>query len=74
MGELLENERTRPLGKLIVRKMDEFFGGGADSDAGSGSVNDEMAEAVAASRPLRGVVSFGILSPEELAAEIEMYK
>ena len=74
VGELLENERTRPLGKLIVRKMDEFFGGGADSDAGSESVNDQMAEAIAASQPLRGVVSFGILSPEELAAEIEKYQ
>ena len=74
VGELLENERTRPLGKLIVRKMDEFFGGGADSDAGSESVNDQMAEAIAASQPLRGVASFGILSPEELAAEIEKYQ
>ena len=74
VGELLENERTRPLGKLIVRKMDAFFGGGADSDAGSESVNDQMAEAIAASQPLRGVVSFGILSPEELFAEIEKYQ
>ena len=54
--------------------MDEFFGGGADSDAGSESVNDQMAEAIAASQPLRGVASFGILSPEELAAEIEKYQ
>ena len=38
------------------------------------SVNDEMAEAIAASQPLRSVVSFGIMSPEELAAEIEKYK
>ncbi len=74
VGELLENERTRPLGKLIVRKMDEFFGGGAASDASSESVNDQMAEAIAASQPLRGVVSFGILSPEELSAQIEKYK
>lgn len=73
VGELLENERTRALGKLIVRKMDAFFGGGAESDAGSESVNDQMAEAIAASQPLRGVVSFGIMTPDELRAEIEKY-
>lgn len=75
VGELLENEKTKPLGLLIFGKMNEFFGmGEANSDSGKEAINDEMAYAIAASQPLRGVVSFGILSPEELAAEIEKYK
>lgn len=32
-------------------------------------MNEEMAEAIAVSQPLRGVVSFGIMLPEELTAE-----
>ena len=74
VGELMENANTRALAGLIIKKMDAFFGIGDDnSETGKEAINDEMANAIVASQPLRGVISFGIMSPEEMQAEIEKY-
>ena len=74
VGELMEHENTRPLARLITKKMDAFFGVGDDnSETGKEAINDEMANAIVASQPLRGVISFGIMSPEEMRAEIAKY-
>jgi hypothetical protein len=60
--------------------MDAFFGstegGGMNSDGDEDSDNGfdaEAAAAIAASQPLRSVVSFGIMSKEELNKLIEEY-
>ena len=81
IGDLMEDERTRPLGELIARKMDAFFGaddgGGMNSDGDEDSDNGfdaAAAAAIAASQPLRSVVSFGILSRDELDELIAKYK
>ena len=74
VGDLLENPKTRAFGKLISQKMDAFFGMDQnDSDASKEAFNEEMAEAMAASQPLRGVVSFGIMTPEEMQREFDKY-
>lgn len=74
VGELMENANTRAFARLIIKKMDAFFGVGDDnSETGKEAINDEMANAIVASQPLRGVISFGIMSPEEMRAEIEKY-
>ena len=74
VGELMEHDNTRPLACLITKKMDAFFGVGNDnSETGKEAINDEMANAIVASQPLRGVISFGIMSPEEMRAEIAKY-
>ena len=81
IGDLMEDVRTRPLGDLIARKMDAFFGahegGGMNADGEGDSDNGfdaEAAAAIAASQPLRSVVSFGIMSRDELDKLIEEYK
>ena len=80
IGDLMEEESTRPLGQFIQKKMDAFFGstegGGMNSDGDEDSDNGfdaEAAAAIAASQPLRSVVSFGIMSKEELNKLIEEY-
>ena len=82
IGDLMEDERTRPLGELIARRMDSFFGSSGDdgeaaydtdADADDG-FDAATAAAIAASQPLRSAVSFGIMSRDELDAEIEKYK
>ena len=74
VGELMENANTKAFARLIIKKMDAFFGVGDDnSETGKEAINDEMANAIVASQPLRGVISFGIMSPEEMQAEIEKY-
>ena len=74
VGELMENANTKAFARLIIKKMDAFFGVGDDnSETGKEAINDEMANAIVASQPLRGVISFGIMSPEEMRAEIEKY-
>ena len=47
--------------------------GDDNSETGKEAINDEMANAIVASQPLRGVISFGIMSPEEMRAEIAKY-
>ena len=81
VGDLMDDERTMALGQLIAKKMDEHFrdpeAGGLDTEDGGEEDNgfgDEAAAAIAASQPLRSVISFGIMSREELEAEIAKYK
>ncbi|MBR2539848.1 MAG: glycoside hydrolase family 3 C-terminal domain-containing protein [Mogibacterium sp.] len=71
VGDLLKNPVTAPLGKFVADKMNHFFGIGEDDD--SEAINDAMAEAIAASQPLRSVVNFGILTRDELDAEIAKF-
>lgn len=72
IGQLLDDDRTREFGRMLSREMDKFFGLGDDdqSDAGSEAFNDEMAAAMAASQPIRGIINFGIMTREALEAEI----
>ena len=85
IGEMIESEKTRPFAKLMAKKMDAFFrfgDSGADitdaipensSEAASEAFNEEMAEAMAASQPLRGIVNFGIMTRDELLGELKKY-
>lgn len=76
IGELFENEKTRPLGELLGAKMDAFFGMGdevRESEAGSDAFNEEGAQAIMMAQPLRGIINFGIMTPDELRAAIDEY-
>ena len=74
VGELLENERTRPFAVQIMERARDLLGGGeTQSEAGREAVSDAMIEAMALSQPLRGLVSFGYMTPEELDAAIKQY-
>ena len=74
VGELLENERTRPFAMQILEKASDILGGGeSQSEAGKEAITDAMVEAMALSQPLRGLVSFGYMTPDELAAAIKQY-
>ncbi len=74
VGELLENERTRAFAMQILEKASDILGGGeSQSEAGKEAITDAMVEAMALSQPLRGLVSFGHMTPDELAAAIKQY-
>ena len=73
VGDLLEQERTRPFAQRIIQKMDAFFGAEPKEEAEEGAVGDQMAASIVSAQPLRGVVGFGILTPEELEREIRNY-
>lgn len=75
LGELLSDERTKALGKELKGKMDSFFGG-LDGEAneqteGDEAVSDDMGDAIAASMPIRNVLSFGLCDKEELLKRLE---
>ena len=68
LGELLSDERTAKYGLKLKKKMDAFFGGGAESDE---AVGDAMGDAIAFSMPMRGVLSFGLCTKEKLQNMID---
>lgn len=74
-GELLKDERTRAFGKELKRKMDVFFGaldGEAEEPSeGDEAVSDAMGDAIAASMPIRNVLSFGLCGKEELQKKLD---
>ncbi|MCD8189338.1 MAG: glycoside hydrolase family 3 C-terminal domain-containing protein [Clostridiales bacterium] len=73
-GELLSDPRTREYGLFLKKKMDDFFGDGSEaneSESSDEAVSDAMSEAIAASIPLRNVVSFGLCTKEEVAEVLE---
>lgn len=81
LGELLKDERTRELGKELQSKLNAFFGPGSpeDSSAASDSAassdseaseEDLMGEAMAASMPIRSLVSFGLMKKEDLLKKL----
>ena len=81
LGELLKDERTRELGKELQSKLNVFFGPGSpeDSSAASDSAassdseaseEDLMSEAIAASMPIRSLVSFGLMKKEDLLKKL----
>ena len=75
LGELLSDERTRALGKELKGKMDAFFGGldgeTDESTDGDEAVSDDMGDAIAASMPIRNVLSFGLCDKEELLKRLD---
>ena len=79
LGELLSDERTAKYGLKLKKKMDAFFGGGAESDENAKgaeettdeAVGDAMGDAIAFSMPMRGVLSFGLCTKEELQNMID---
>ena len=80
LGELLSDERTAKYGLKHKKKMDAFFGGDAaesDEDAKGAeeptdeAVGDAMGDAIAFSMPMRGVLSFGLCTKEELQNMID---
>ena len=79
LGELLSDERTAKYGLKLKKKMDAFFGGGAESDEDAKgaeettdeAVGDAMGDAIAFSMPMRGVLSFGLCTKEELQNMID---
>ena len=74
VGELLENERTKPFAMQIIAKASDIFGGGdSQGEAGKEAISSAMVEAMALSQPLRGLVSFGYMTPDELNAAIRQY-
>ena len=75
MGDLIADERTREFGLFLKQKMDEFFGAtGSDTKlSDDDSDEDPMADAVAASMPIRNVVSFGLMEKEELFKKLKEF-
>ena len=68
-GELISDPRSRDFGLEMKRRLDAFFGAGnGDSDE---AVSDDMSMAVVASMPLRNVLTFGLISKEELSARLD---
>ncbi len=66
IGELKADARTRQFGIQINRMLDHFFGIN-ESEA----VSDDMGDAMADSMPLRNVLSFGIMTREEMERKLD---
>ena len=75
LGDLIADERTKDFGLSLKRKMDEFFGAtGADAKlSDDDSDEDLMGDAVAASMPIRNVVSFGLMEKDELLKKLNAF-
>lgn len=77
LGDLIADERTRECGEYLKKKMDDLFGAAHGAETGESAdeaVGDDMADAVAASMPIRNVVSFGLCTKEEVLKLLEKYK
>jgi len=75
LGELMADSRTREYGHLLKNKMDAFFSGGKQpedsAETGNGTKEeDAMGDAIAASMPLRNVITFGLCNKEEVLDEL----
>ena len=69
LGELISDPRSRDFGLEMKRRLDAFFGAGnGDSDE---AVSDDMSMAMVASMPLRNVLTFGLVSKDELSARLD---
>ncbi|MDE6921158.1 MAG: glycoside hydrolase family 3 C-terminal domain-containing protein [Lachnospiraceae bacterium] len=71
LGELLSDERTIPFGLDFKNRMDAFFGAPTDtpdidSSSSKEAISDAMNNAMIASMPLRNVLTFGLVSKEDL--------
>ena len=76
LGDLIADERTREFGLSLQQKMDEFFYGAAGSTdklSDDDSDEDPMADAIAASIPIRNAVSFGLMEKEELLKKLNAF-
>ena len=74
IGDLLENGKTKPLGEKLAGLMNAHFNADrSSSDAAADAMNDEMMLAMAEAQPLRSLVGFDIMTPEELEREIAKY-
>lgn len=67
IGELKADERSRAFAVEIQRKMDEFFHHGEEVP------DDNMGDAIAASMPIRNILTFGLISKEDLMKKIEEF-
>lgn len=73
LGDLISDERTREFGLFLKQKLDELFGA-AVADAklsDDDSDEDPMGDAIAASMPIRNVISFGLIERDELLRKLE---
>ena len=75
LGDLIADERTKDFGLSLKQKMDKFFGAtGADAKlSDDDSDEDLMGDAVAASMPIRNVVSFGLMEKDELLKKLNAF-
>ncbi len=73
LGELIADDRTKEFGLFLKKKMDEFFSPVSSavnlSDDESGE--DPMGDAIVAATPVRNVVSFGLISKEDLVKKLK---
>ncbi len=75
-GELLSDLRTREYGLTMKKKMDVFFGAAEETeetDVSEEAVSDAMSDAIAASMPLRNVITFGLCTQEEIMETLEHF-
>lgn len=70
LGELMADERSCGFGKEMKRKMDSIFQE-EDKPANDEAVKDEMADAVVNSMPIRNVLTFGLITKEELEEKLQ---
>ena len=74
IGDLLENGKTKAFGEKLVGLMNAHFNADqSSSDAAADAMSDEMMLAMAEAQPLRSLVGFGIMTPEELKREIAKF-
>ncbi len=71
IGQLKADPRTREFGIRINHLMDVHFGVADDTHPDNGAFSDDMGDAMAASMPLRNVLSFGIMSKAELQQKLD---
>lgn len=69
LGELIKDERTHATGISLKQKLDALFFTAA---VGSGE-EDPMADAVAASMPIRNVITFGLCTKDEVMDMLNKY-
>ena len=69
LGELISDPRSRDFGLEMKRRPDAFFGAGNDNS--DEAVSDDMSMAMVASMPLRNVLTFGLVSKDELSARLD---
>lgn len=74
LGELLGDERTKEYGIRLKNMMVQFFGASSTEESASSAISDEMNDAMAASMPLRNLVSFGLCSKEEIQQTLDELK
>lgn len=75
LGDLISDGRTREFGLFLKQQMDEFFGVSGSNTKLSDDDSDEdpMGDAIAASMPIRNVISFGLIEKDELLRKLKEF-